>query len=243
MIFYFSGTGNSKWIAQETAKATGDEAVDLTTVEGYEAGPEETVGLVFPVYAWGAPEIVLKFAAGISGAAYRFAICTCSREAGKTMEQLEKVFPLDAMWSVIMPSNYIPEEIDPPEVIREKVEAARDKLPQICEAIMARSKVEDVHRGSGLFLKSLIGNKGFNKLARGTDVFVVVPRCTGCGECARVCHMDLITMVDGMPEWERTKCSQCLACVNVCPVVAIAYGGKKTTAERYWFERDAAKYL
>ena len=29
MIFYFSGTGNSKWIAQEIAEKTGDRAESI----------------------------------------------------------------------------------------------------------------------------------------------------------------------------------------------------------------------
>ena len=32
MIFYFSGTGNSKWIAEELAKQINDTAIDLITV-------------------------------------------------------------------------------------------------------------------------------------------------------------------------------------------------------------------
>lgn len=30
MIFYFSGTGNSKWIAEQIAKNTSDELFDIT---------------------------------------------------------------------------------------------------------------------------------------------------------------------------------------------------------------------
>lgn len=29
MIFYFSGTGNSRWAARQIAALTGDEAVDI----------------------------------------------------------------------------------------------------------------------------------------------------------------------------------------------------------------------
>lgn len=32
MIFYFSGTGNSAWVARQLAQLTGDEACDITTL-------------------------------------------------------------------------------------------------------------------------------------------------------------------------------------------------------------------
>lgn len=48
MIFYFSGTGNSKWVAEELAKQTNDAAIDLITVEKASVVPPDTFGLVFP---------------------------------------------------------------------------------------------------------------------------------------------------------------------------------------------------
>lgn len=33
MIFYFSGTGNSRWAASQIAALTGDEAVDIVGME------------------------------------------------------------------------------------------------------------------------------------------------------------------------------------------------------------------
>ena len=36
MIYYFSGTGNSKWIAQELARLTGGSHVSQTMLDGAE---------------------------------------------------------------------------------------------------------------------------------------------------------------------------------------------------------------
>ena len=50
MIYYFSGTGNSRFVAQEIARLTGDNAYDMT--EGKTAAAEENenfLGFVFPV--------------------------------------------------------------------------------------------------------------------------------------------------------------------------------------------------
>lgn len=48
-------------------------------------------------------------------------------------------------------------------------------------------------------------------------------KCTGIGECARVCPVDVFEMgEDGMPKIVRPdKCIQCRACVVACPLEAI----------------------
>ena len=63
MIFYFSGTGNSAWVARQLAKRTGDVACDITTLkEPPNLDSDRQLGFVFPIYAWGAPEIMAEFA-------------------------------------------------------------------------------------------------------------------------------------------------------------------------------------
>jgi ferredoxin len=255
MIFYFSGTGNSRWAAEELAAGLGDEARSLVSLGGYRAQPQETVGLVFPVYAWGVPEHVLAFAKAIQPAGgYQFAVCTCGGEAGRTMEQLDKVFHLDGAWSLTMPSNYVPQGVDDAETIRSKLQAACEKLPQICEAVLSGETVRDVRRGSGSAFKSGLIHHAFNRLSRGTAPFAVHGSCTGCGRCAEICHMGLVQMREiedpesgekkTQPVWQYARCSLCLACINVCPEKAIVFGDpRKDDGGRYWFERDAAPLL
>jgi flavodoxin len=66
MIFYFSGTGNSKHIADRLANCTGERLVFMSESvleeeEVYEIGEEESVGLIFPVYWYSIPTIVERF--------------------------------------------------------------------------------------------------------------------------------------------------------------------------------------
>ncbi len=67
MIFYFSGTGNSAWVARQLAHLTGDVACDITTLAHTpDVQKEEQVGFVFPVYAWGASEVMTNFASKLA---------------------------------------------------------------------------------------------------------------------------------------------------------------------------------
>lgn len=57
MIFYFSGTGNSAWVARQLAEGQNEEllsiAMEIDRNKAYKLKEGEKVGFVFPVYAWG----------------------------------------------------------------------------------------------------------------------------------------------------------------------------------------------
>lgn len=61
MICYFSGTGNSKWVAEQLAIKTNDNAINLIREPAPFSISGEIFGIVFPVYAWGVPEPVVDF--------------------------------------------------------------------------------------------------------------------------------------------------------------------------------------
>ena len=126
MIFYFSGTGNSRWVAQQIAAHTGDSVYDITALKTLPPlEGEQRVGLVFPIYAWGAPEPVRAFAKALQpGGAFTFGVCTCGSEAGLAMKKLP--LPLDSCYSLVMPNNYIiGSEPDDPDTILRKLRTAR----------------------------------------------------------------------------------------------------------------------
>lgn len=107
MIFYFSGTGNSAWVARQLAHLTGDVACDITTLaQTPDVQKEEQVGFVFPVYAWGAPEVMTNFASKLARPqAFAFGVCTCGSEAGLTMKRFAKEYPLDSSYSLVSGNN------------------------------------------------------------------------------------------------------------------------------------------
>ena len=62
MVLYFSGTGNSKYIAKRIAVAIQENAVDLNMkIKENDTSPLQTgrdVIIVTPTYAWRIPKIV-----------------------------------------------------------------------------------------------------------------------------------------------------------------------------------------
>ena len=62
MIFYFSGTGNSKWVAEELAAKLNDNIIFIPKAKKeYKLSENEKIGFVFPIYAWSAPKCVFDF--------------------------------------------------------------------------------------------------------------------------------------------------------------------------------------
>lgn len=238
MIFYFSGTGNSRWAAQTLAESLGDSAKSILEGKAPDLTGEARVGLVFPIYAWGVPEPMLDFVKTLPETdGFTFGLCTCGADAGHAMKKLSKIFHLDSSYSLVMPNNYVVgSELDSPEEVREKLAAAKKSLDTIAGEISRRERVYRVKEGKLAFLKSNFINKGFNGFARSTKPFSVTDRCVGCGQCAALCPTKTITMADGKPRW-GDKCYQCLACINRCPQRAIEYGEETKVRGRYTIEQ------
>ena len=248
MIYYFSGTGNSKWIAQEIAQRTGDEVQSIAALAkdgptAVFAGEGARIGLVFPIYAWGAPLIVEQFCRSITLApsAYPYVVCTCGDEAGKAIRRLKKQFAFQAAWSVKMPNNYIVGyDVDSPELEHKKVSEARNRVQSIAEAVLAQSSVYDVNEGPGAGFKTAIIRPMFNQFARATSRFSVDDTCNACGLCARICPIQAIQLNEGKPVWVKKDCTQCMGCINRCPQRAIQLGSGTRDHGRYYFHSDSA---
>ena len=86
MIYYFSATGNNKYVAQRIAEAIGDDAMSIQ-----ECTPSlpssDVVGFVSPTYGWGLPEIMKRFFGNLSAssASYVFFVATYCRTLIRSM--------------------------------------------------------------------------------------------------------------------------------------------------------------
>ena len=62
MIYYFSGTGNSRFVSQKLAEILEEECRIITDVNpSTEIAAGQYLGFVFPVYSWGVPPVMLDF--------------------------------------------------------------------------------------------------------------------------------------------------------------------------------------
>lgn len=235
MIFYFSGTGNSAWAARQLARLTGDKAYDITNLNQLpDLDSARQIGFVFPIYAWGAPEIMEDFPKTLPKTrSFTFGVCTCGGDAGLAMKQFSKLYPLSSSYSLVMPNNYIiGSDTDEEGKIRQKISAARTELERISGEIQRQEKVYRVREGAMAGLKFGPVNFGFNRFARSAKPFFAEGSCNGCGLCAANCPAHAITLKDGKPVW-AAQCYQCMGCINACPQQAIQYGKATAGRRRY----------
>jgi len=57
--------------------------------------------------------------------------------------------------------------------------------------------------------------------AAGTKYRVERSRCTGCGDCMRICPVDAVEIVDGKSVIDQEACISCGLCQGVCTHDAI----------------------
>lgn len=248
MIYYFSGTGNSRWAAGQLAAKTGDQAYNicdllddkkwcLTVKKG------EAFGLVFPVYGWSPPLVVLDWLKNITfeEGAYCYAVCTCGQDCGLTMNTLSRRLPLTSAFSLLMPENYITLfKAESPQKICDKIAAATIRLEHIAKAILGRKTVFDVNQGKLPAFKSRFISPIFNAFFMNDRKFYATSNCNGCGLCAQICPLKNIELNDGKPCWQG-NCTRCMACICRCPVLAIEYGNKTRGKDRYVFPSVRSK--
>lgn len=245
MIFYFSATGNTKWMAERAAAALNDKAVDIMTVEpqDYSFTADDTIGIFFPVYACVAPEPVKDFARKIDpNGAYTYAVCGYSNYTGLAMEEFsETVWNLHCGYGLLMPDNtsVLGFPYDTEETTKEKMSTTIERMDAIIDRLKLHEEgVFDSYKGPNPEEDTKNLPPMFNSVIAVTEPFYVnEDLCIGCGMCAEGCPKKAIEMQDNKPVWVQDHCYLCSACINKCPVEAVEYGDKSQGVYRYTFEK------
>lgn len=239
MVFYFSATGNSKYVASRIADFTQDRLVSISDCLkrqefSFDLKEGESVGLVSPVYFGGLPAVVEDFLDKLklkfNNPTYVYFVATCGAVSGGAytffQRHIKKLgLELSAGFSVKMPDNWT--------VIfsvnnKKRIDKILKKADKHIEAILP--KIKNHVRGfyARLPIPMFVINiwrKAYEK-SRKTQNFVVLDSCVGCGLCAQKCPEEAIQIQDNRPVWIKEKCSICLGCLHRCPNFAIQYGEK-----------------
>jgi Dissimilatory sulfite reductase (desulfoviridin), alpha and beta subunits len=252
MILWYSGCGNSRFVADTLARELGDsnmvfipEAARQGTA--LEFDPDEILGIVFPVYSWSVPKLVSEFlrTATIKGKpAYIFAACTCGDETGLTIKHLKKDLAkqgltLDAFFSFQMPETYVNLpgfKLDTDENALRKINGTQESLKETVRLIKQRTKGNfDRLKGGSSFFKSNILKPLFYGLLITDRKFTVSDACIGCGICAKNCPLQNITIENDRPKWNG-HCTNCMSCYHRCPKNAINFGKASIGKGQYYFK-------
>lgn len=251
MIFYFTGTGNSRYAAKKIADGTNDIIYDMSELlksgkMSYTVKTGEKVGFVFPIYYSGLPSVVSDFLENINIIAdndcYIYAVITCGANAVGADTMFRKAiskytFETSYVYELKMPDNYV-------------------MMYNPCDKETAEKFMNHADRDISDIIDNLNNNKkgGFNSGIKGkimssvmqklysvmrtTKQFYVTNECISCGKCEKDCPIDVIKMTDGKPVWTQSKCAHCTACINKCPAKAIQFGKGTVNRGRYLLDKQ-----
>ena len=228
MIFYFSGTGNSRWAAIRLASATQERLIDIAEemrrmkvsgadkTEPFILKKGERLGFVFPVHGWRVPRLVRDFLSRLVIAGnfpFAYCVCTAGDSIGLTIENLNATLAANASlsrmgihevssaYSLIMPESYVGlpfMDVDPKENEIRKKEKSALELEVICEEVFNRKE-------------------GVNRLVKGFWPWCLTKVLGG--------FFEHVLITDKRFHVTPEKCVKCGICANVCPVGDIE-GGK-----------------
>jgi ferredoxin len=250
MIFYFSGTGNSKHISDKISSNMGERLVYISDSvikinEIYEIGENERIGFVFPVYWYCMPTIVEKFIVQLKLSGYQkqyvYAVTTYGIAAGNVIDRLTRILDnkgmlLNGVFGIKMVDNYVVGynimNIDKQRII---LDNAEKEIGKIMSMIERRENIEYIKKGVMAFITPITGN-AYRKTNH-TKKFFVTHKCNGCKQCERSCPCNAIHMMDGKPTWEG-DCTFCLKCIHCCKHSAIQYGKYTEKRDRYYYKEQ-----
>ncbi len=232
MVFYFTATGNSLYVA----KQLDDELLSIPqelnkTDRRYKA---DKIGIVCPLFEFEMPELVKRFICDSEfETGYFYVVITYGCHHGGVAERTQdflKSIGREANYinTVIMMDNALivfdmdqQRSIDPEKKVDDHIAQIKFDIDTGKNFIQPAPADETNFYGSYTEIVKREGPMYSFPLYRVTDA------CVGCGTCTRVCPRGCICLKDGNPIYDYTNCANCMACIQACPAKAIQFATVK----------------
>jgi Pyruvate/2-oxoacid:ferredoxin oxidoreductase delta subunit len=234
-VFYFTGTGNSLAVARNIVDELDDaELISIpSVVNGNINADASIIGLVFPVYIWGMPNMVVDFVSklNITEGQYVFAVTTCAGQPGETLVQLQKMLQknntdLNAGFAVREAPNTIQKDnifIKIAMLIERNSKTSRSGKERLSEIVDIIKNKEGHKPETSSMLLNKFGNFVYRMAMDRINTmgqFWADEKCNLCLNCQRTCPSNNIEIVNDKPHWNQ-DCEFCQACIQWCPKEAI----------------------
>lgn len=233
-IYYFSGTGNTRYIAAKMQAEFNNrtETCEIVPLEELTSGRAQfvansfdLVGIGFPVHAFDAPRILYQFLDMLPASRQDYFLFKTAGDkfllGGSTyairLHLAEKGWKLKHESFFEMPSNVFTKARS--TKAENRVRKANDHVPEvvdeICSGIRKLLPSTPAMRIANLFHR--FEDEGCK---HGSAYWYADDKCTRCGLCTRQCPTANISLEDGKLSF-GTSCIFCLRCRWNCPARAI----------------------
>ncbi len=244
MILYFTGTGNSKFVADFLADKLDDEILSLNNIlknnPKLVCSSEKPFILVAPIYAWRLPSRIEELIknADLFGNKNVYCIVTMGENSGNADKYIEKILTdkglkLAGYIGVPMQNNYlVMEKMPDATVVKENLVSVVEKLEYIVKKIKYGENLKKDDKTPLPALMSGFINYGFNNFMLKNQKYTVNEKCILCQKCIGICPVNNISLKNSSVIFNN-NCMACFACLHTCPVQAINIEGKTEDKGRY----------
>lgn len=224
MIFYFTATGNSLYVA----KQLDDNRISIAQAiheeeKRYAAG---RIGVVCPVFGHEVPGLVREFLSKAEFETdYFYLILTYGNRHGGAAELAQRMledFGIHPAYVnvVLMADNFLPGfDMEEQKWMDKKVDAQIGRIREdIGNKVEFISPVTDIDRTAH---QEYLNRAAKMTKETFTSIYRITDECIGCGICTKVCPKKCFRMDGKKSLWNPEGCMMCMACIHACPMMAI----------------------
>jgi len=225
MVFYFTGTGNSLYIAKQLEEKV--ISIPQAMKSNSLIFSADKIGIVCPVYGHEMPKMVKEFIKKANFQTnYYYIVLTYGALHGGAAELAQNYMKsvgksADYIASIMMVDNFLPNFDMNEQCVMDK------KIPENLARIKTdiAQRVKEIEKAQ---FKDKMIHKGYLAMVKHQDEtvwakFKIEDSCIGCGICAKVCPANAITIEDDKANHTLVNCQACYACVHACPQKAIGF--------------------
>lgn len=226
MVFYFTSTGNSLYVAKQLDTELYSIPQEMKKAERHYKA--DKIGIVCPIFELDLPEYVKEFIrTSTFEANYFYIIVTYGMHHGGVAERAQEFLmslgrKADYINTIIMLDNAIivfdmeqQKKLDPEKKVDEHIALLKADIDAQKKEIQFASEEEKSFYNGFMKMTEEMGHMYSFPLYGVTDA------CVGCGTCTRVCPRGCIHLENGRPVYDYTNCINCMGCSHACPENAI----------------------
>lgn len=224
MLFYFTATGNSLYVA----KQLDEERISIAQAihDENKVYKSDKIGIVCPVFGHEAPPLVNDFLRNARFETdYFYMILTYGNRHGGAAELAQKMLEgigikADYINVVLMVDNFLPGfDMNEQKLIDKKVDEQLDRVKEDIEA--GREFIAPVTDKDRAAHQEFLARTASMPKGAFSEVYRISDECIGCGICTKVCPKKCFHMDDKKSVWNPEGCMMCMACIHACPMMAI----------------------
>lgn len=224
MVFYFTATGNSMYVAKQLDETRISMAQAIHDKEKNFAA--DKIGIVCPVFGHEVPPLVKEFLTESTfETKYFYMVLTYGNRHGGAAELSQNLLESLRIHPsyinvVLMADNFLPAfDMNEQKALDKNVDGQMERIIQdIATEKEYIAPVTDADRAAHQEFLDRTAGMQENALS---EVYRITDECIGCGICTKVCPRKCLHMEGQKSVWNPEGCMMCMACIHTCPMMAI----------------------